>query len=177
LYLAVFLGRDYGLHTLIFCLLKHGIRIESDELEADIRGETEELELIYRAKGLSEEEAKSTARHLMADKSKALDTLVREELGIDPAELGGSAWQAAFTSLILFSVGAIIPVLPFFFWQGTIAVLLSVAFGTCGLFGVGAAITIFTGRPVLISGGRQLLLGLAAAGITFGIGRLLGTML
>lgn len=158
-------------------LAQREIRIEAEELEANSEGETEELELIYRAKGLSDEEARSTARHLMADKSKALDTLVREELGIDPAELGGSAWQAAVTSLILFSAGAIIPVLPFFFCQGETAVWFSVACSAFGLFGIGAAITIFTGASVLVSGGRQLLLGLAAAGLTFGIGRLLGAVL
>jgi VIT1/CCC1 family predicted Fe2+/Mn2+ transporter len=88
--------------------------------------------------------------------------------------MGGSAMEAAITSFLLFAVGAIIPVMPFLFANGLPAVFVSVALSTIGLFGIGAAITLFTGRSVLFSGARQVVIGLAAAAITFGIGRLLG---
>jgi VIT1/CCC1 family predicted Fe2+/Mn2+ transporter len=114
---------------------------------------------------------------MMRDPDTALETLAREELGIDPDELGGSAWEAAITSFILFAIGAIVPVLPFFFARGTLALGLSVAFSTAALFTVGAAITLFTGRTVWFSGSRQVLFGLVAAALTFGIGRLVGVAL
>ncbi|HEU5090927.1 MAG TPA: VIT1/CCC1 transporter family protein, partial [Roseiflexaceae bacterium] len=114
---------------------------------------------------------------LIADRPAALDALAREELGVDPQELGGSAWEAAISSFLLFAVGAIIPVIPVFFVSGLTAVVLSVALSTLGLFGIGAAITLLTGRSVWASGMRQVLVGLAAAGITFGIGRLIGISL
>jgi VIT1/CCC1 family predicted Fe2+/Mn2+ transporter len=155
-------------------LAEREIRIESQELEADPKGEGEELKLIYEAKGLSSKDAAEMADHLMNDKSQALDALSREELGIDPDDLGGSPWEAAAVSFFLFSAGALIPVFPFFFLSGQTAVELSLLAGALALFIIGAAITIFTGRPVWISGGRQLILGVAAAGATYGLGRLIG---
>jgi VIT1/CCC1 family predicted Fe2+/Mn2+ transporter len=114
---------------------------------------------------------------VIASPGTALDTLAREELGIDPEELGGSAWEAAITSFLLFALGAIVPVLPFVFLEGTAAVLASVAVSAVALFGIGAAITLMTGRGVLFSGARQLLFGLAAAALTYGVGRLIGVSL
>ena len=111
---------------------------------------------------------------MMSNPDTALETLAREELGIDPNELGGSAWEAAITSFLLFSLGAVVPVLPFFFASGSVALMLSVAFSTLALFIVGGAITLFTGRPVFFSGSRQVVFGLVAAALTFGIGRLVG---
>lgn len=113
--------------------------------------------------------------HLLNDRSMALDTLAREELGVDPDQLVGSAWEAAVSSFLLFAVGAIVPLLPFFVTRGTAAVMSSGVLSGLALFGIGAAITLFTGQPVWRSGGRQLLLGLAAAGVTFGVGRLIGS--
>ena len=104
----------------------------------------------------------------------ALEALSRDELGIDPAELGGSAWEAAITSFLLFTIGAIIPLLPFFFLTGGTAIIVSAVFGAIGLFAIGAVITLFTGRSILYSGTRQTLFGLAAAAVTFLIGRLIG---
>jgi predicted membrane protein (TIGR00267 family) len=98
-------------------------------------------------------------------------------MGIDPAEIGGSAWVAAITSFLLFAVGAIIPVVPYFFVVGTTAVVASIVLSVIGLFVIGAAITIITGRNALRSGLRQVLFGVAAAAITFGVGRLFGTTL
>ncbi|WAL59943.1 VIT1/CCC1 transporter family protein [Thermocoleostomius sinensis] len=96
---------------------------------------------------------------------------------IDPEELGGSAWMAGLTSFFLFAAGAIIPVLPFLFLQGAIALWISLLLSGLALFLIGAGITLLTGRSVLFSGSRQVLFGLAASGITFGIGRLLGVSL
>ena len=151
------------------------ISIEARELE-DIPGEEEEeLKLIYQAKGLSETEAAKLAHDLISDKSSALDTLSREELGIDPQELGGSAWEAAITSFFLFAIGAIIPVAPFaIFNNSTLAIVVSLIGSGLGLFGIGAAITLMTGRSVWYSGMRQVIVGLAAAALTFIIGRVVG---
>src|SRR5216683_1606471 len=155
-------------------LAEREIRIETGELTEDPEGEGDELKLIYEAKGLSPSEADTMVKHLLADRSSAIDALAREELGIDPTQLGGSAWEAALTSFVLFAIGALVPILPFLVARGSLAVAASAVVSALGLFGIGAAITIFTGAPVWRSGGRQLLLGLAAAGVTFGLGRLIG---
>ncbi len=158
-------------------LYGHQMDIEKSELEMAPEEEKEELALIYQAKGVAPDEAARLADRLLSDPAHALDTLAREELGIDPEELGGSAWEAAATSFMLFAAGAIIPVLPYFFTGGMTAVLWSSACSAVGLFGIGAAITLVTGRPVLWSGIRQVLFGLAAAAVTFGIGRLIGVQI
>ena len=147
---------------------------EADELEEVPEEEKEELSLIYQAKGLPEDLAKSLAEHLISNKKTALDTLVREELGIDPDELGGSPWGAAAASFALFSLGAIFPVAPYFALAGVPAVISSLAASGVALFLIGAGTTLFTGRAVWFSGMRQLLVGFAAAGVTFGIGKLIG---
>ncbi len=153
------------------------IAVEADELAAQPEEEREELALIFEAKGLDPETARATAARLLATPANALDTLAREELGIDPEELGGSAWEAAFASFFLFALGAIVPVSPFFFVAGRTAVAASLVVSGLALFGIGAAITLMTGKRVLTSGLRQVLFGLGAAGLTFLIGRLLGVAL
>jgi vacuolar iron transporter family protein len=155
-------------------LYERQIGVEASELEEVPDEEEEELALIYQAKGLSEQEARATASRLMADRSSALDTMSREELGIDPQELGGSAWEAAITSFVLFALGAIVPVAPFFFLSGWSAVTVSAVLSALALFGIGAAITLLTGRSVWFSGLRQVLIGGAAAALTYGLGTLLG---
>ncbi len=155
-------------------LTEREIAIEAGELESSPDDEREELELIYQAKGVTPDESRELARQLMADPKTALDVLTREELGLDPEDRGGSPVTAAFTSFVLFSVGAIIPVTPFLFLVGPTAIVASLAAGGVGLLAIGAAITLFTGRPVWTSALRQLLLGFAAAGVTYGLGRLLG---
>ena len=150
------------------------IATEAAELEQIPEEEKEELSLIYQAKGLPEDLAKSLAEQLIANKKTALDTLVREELGIDPEELGGSAWAAAGTSFLLFAVGAIFPVAPYFALAGMPAVIASLAASGVALFLIGAGTTLFTGRGVLASGVRQLVVGYAAAGVTFAVGKLIG---
>src|SRR5271166_3696892 len=126
-------------------LAEREIRIESNELQEDPRGEGEELQLIYESKGLSSDEAKRVVDQMLSDKTATLDALAREELGIDPTELGGSAYEAALASFMLFALGAIVPILPFFVTAGRVAVLVSVGLSGLGLFAIGAAITIFTG--------------------------------
>lgn len=158
-------------------LYERQIAIEAAELKEAPEEEKEELALIYEAKGIPKEEARKLADALFQDESKALDALSREELGIDPQSLGGSAWEAAVMSFVLFCAGAIVPLAPFFFLAGSAAVVASLAVSALALFFVGALITLLTGRPVLFSGLRQLAIGLAAAGLTFGLGRLLGVAL
>jgi VIT1/CCC1 family predicted Fe2+/Mn2+ transporter len=110
----------------------------------------------------------------MSNKHAALDTVVREELGIDPDELGGSAWAAAAASFFLFALGAIFPVLGLLFFGDMRAIWVGLAASGMALFAIGAGTSLFTGRGLLFSGLRQLLIGFAAAGITFLIGRLVG---
>ena len=150
------------------------LEMERTEIELEPADEQEELELLYRAKGLDPAKAKALSAELMSRPGAALDVLAREELGLDPAELGGSPITAAATSFLLFALGAAVPVLPFFFLKGGTATLVSLGVSAVALFGIGAAITLFTGRSALRSGARQLLLGLAAAAVTHGIGRLVG---
>jgi VIT1/CCC1 family predicted Fe2+/Mn2+ transporter len=150
------------------------IKIEKEEIAANPEEEQEELALIYQSKGLPEARARELASHMMADRGSILDTLAREELGIDPEALGGSAYEAAFTSFFLFAAGAFFPIFPYFFWSGNAAIYISLAVSAVGLFIIGAAITLMTGRSVLFSGTRQVLVGIAAAALTFGIGKLIG---
>jgi VIT1/CCC1 family predicted Fe2+/Mn2+ transporter len=158
-------------------LAEREIRIESSELVEDPKGESEELQLIYQAKGLDVAQAKRVVAQLFQDPVSTLDALAREELGLDPQELGGSAREAAAASFLLFALGAIVPILPFMLTGAGTAVFASLALSGFALFVIGAAITIFTGVPVWRSGGRQLLLGLGAAGVTFAIGHLIGVTL
>lgn len=152
------------------------LEIERAELEEAPDEEREELALIYQAKGLDADAAGDLADRLIADRGQALDTLAREELGIDPRELGGSPWTAAITSFALFAVGAVIPVIAYLFLSGDGAIALSVGLSGAALFGLGAAATLVTGRGVLFSGIRQLLIGVAAAAFTFAIGNLIGSV-
>jgi VIT1/CCC1 family predicted Fe2+/Mn2+ transporter len=158
-------------------LYANQIQIEKEELEASPEEEMEELALIYQARGMDEASAREFAQGILSNEHGALEALVRDELGIDPEELGGSAWEAAITSFILFALGAILPVLPFVFLSGMAAVITSSILSALGLLAIGAAITLFTGKPVLLSGLRQVAFGLAAALVTFGIGRLIGVSL
>jgi len=155
-------------------LYERQMALEMTELETNPEGERKELVLIFMAKGISEAEAERLATEALTDKGKAHALLVKEELGINAEELKGSAWEAAITSFFLFAVGAILPVIPFFFTGGFHAILISVGLSAAGLFIIGSAITLFTGRGVWFSGMRQVLFGLAAAAVTFGIGKLIG---
>jgi VIT1/CCC1 family predicted Fe2+/Mn2+ transporter len=155
-------------------LYEKQVGVEESEIATLPDEEKEELALIYMAKGLPEEEAKQVAGRIMADQKTALEAMSREELGIDPAELGGSPWTAAGSSFLLFALGAVVPVLPFALLRGTAATVASIVLSSVALVSIGLAITLFTGRGALASGARQLAFGLGAAGITFAIGRAIG---
>jgi vacuolar iron transporter family protein len=138
--------------------------------------EREELELIYRAKGLSEQAAAELATAIMTDPQVALDTLAREELGLNPGDLG-SPWTAAVSSFLAFAAGAVIPLVPFLFTTGTIGIAVSAIVSALALAAVGGIISLFTGRPAWRSALRMVLIGGAAAIATFLIGSLIGVTL
>lgn len=158
-------------------LYENQMDIEMEELEHNPEGEERELALIYQSKGIPADQAKEMAAEIMKDKILAHDVLVKEELGIDQEDLKGSAMEAAISSFVMFAVGAILPVLPYFFIGGNKAIFISTALSTLGLFLIGAAITLFTNKNVWYSGMRQVLFGLAAAAVTYGIGTLIGVSL
>ena len=158
-------------------LFESQVRTEGQELEQNPAEEQEELALIYQAKGLGQDEARALAKRLLADRKSALDTLVREELGLDPEELGGSPYVAAGTSFGLFALGAVFPVLPFFVLSGVGAVAASLGLAGVVLAVIGIATSIFTGRDAVFSAMRQLVIGYGAAAITFAIGKLVGVSL
>ena len=155
-------------------LYENQMSLEMEELETNPEGEQKELALIYLSKGIPEAQANQMAKEVIGNKEHAHEILVKEELGINAEDLKGSAMEAAVTSFILFALGAIIPVIPFFFLGGLKAALFSALLSAIGLFGIGAAITLFTGKSIWYSGFRQVVFGLAAAAITFGIGKWIG---
>jgi VIT1/CCC1 family predicted Fe2+/Mn2+ transporter len=155
-------------------LYENQMQLEMDELETNPEGEEKELALIYMAKGIPEAQARQMAAEIMQNKDHAHEVLIKEELGINPDDLKGSAMEAAVASFVFFAIGAIIPVIPFFFLGGMKAVMVSTFMSACGLFVIGGSITLFTGKSLWYSGFRQVLFGLLAAAITFGIGKLIG---
>jgi|CXWL01.1.fsa_nt_gi VIT1/CCC1 family predicted Fe2+/Mn2+ transporter len=154
-------------------LFERQIALEKEELESDPEQERLELALIYRAKGMPREEAESLSTRIIANREVALETLAREELGLNPDALG-SPWGAALSSFFAFAVGAILPVIPWFFGSTNWHFLASVILGGLGMFSVGAAVSLFTGRNFIYAGMRQLLIGAGAAFITFWIGKVIG---
>lgn len=149
------------------------IGLEAMELREDPESEAEELALIYRAKGLDPVQAGGAAAAIMKDRDVALDTMAREELGLDPDGLG-SPWSAALSSLFAFALGAIVVVLPYLFGSGRAALVVAIVLAVLALFAVGAAIGLLNGRGALRPGTRQLVVGGAAALLVFGIGHLIG---
>ena len=154
-------------------MFENQISIEREEMRVMPDVEEQELTQIYVSKGVPEADAKRIAAGLMADPKKALDTKVREELGLDPNELG-SAWGAAIYSFVTFSVGAAVPLLPFLLASGEAAFVAAIALALIALFIVGAAVSIVTGRNMLFSGVRQVAIGAAAAAVTYAVGSIIG---
>jgi VIT1/CCC1 family predicted Fe2+/Mn2+ transporter/rubrerythrin len=154
-------------------LFEHQIALERAEMEAMPEEEEAELAAAYRSKGFSPDEAARIATRIFKDPETALDTLVREELGLDPDELG-SAWGAAAGSFVAFAIGAVVPVVPYLVGSGTAALVASLGLSLAALFAVGASVSLLTGRSALYSGVRQLGIGLAASIVTFVIGSLIG---
>jgi Uncharacterized membrane protein len=157
-------------------LFEHQIALERAEMEAMPEEEEAELAASYRAKGFSPDEAGRIAHRVFADPEAALDLLVREELGLDPDELG-SAWGAAGGSFVAFAIGASVPVIPYLIGSGSAALVASLGLSMVALFAVGAAVSLLTGRSFIFSGARQLGIGVAAAAVTFLIGSLIGVSL
>ena len=157
-------------------LFEHQIALERDELAQYPEAEAQELALIYAAKGLPLKEATRLAQTIIADPEHALDTLAREELGLNPDELG-SPWGAAISSFLSFAAGALLPLSPFIFAPGPNALPIAIGVTALTLFGVGALLSLFTGRNTLYSGARMLLLGALAGGVTFLVGRAAGVAL
>ncbi|MEO6350035.1 MAG: VIT1/CCC1 transporter family protein [Candidatus Limnocylindrales bacterium] len=154
-------------------LFEDQIQTEREEMRVMPDVEREELVEIYRGKGLRQHEAEVVADRLMEDPEKALDTMIREELGLDPHELG-SPWGAAWSSFVSFGVGAFVPLLPFLLGSGSPAFISALGLSFAALFGVGAGVSLLTGRGFLFSGLRQVIIGAAAAAVTFAVGTVIG---
>jgi VIT1/CCC1 family predicted Fe2+/Mn2+ transporter len=154
-------------------LFERQIALERAELEAMPEEEQAELAQVYRAKGFTEAEAATIAERMFRDPQHALDTLVREELGLDPDELG-SPWGAAGGSFVAFAIGALVPVVPYLITAGSAAFVAAIALSLGALFAVGAGVSLLTGRGMLFSGVRQVLIGAAAAVVTYVVGRAIG---
>ncbi len=153
-------------------LFERLLHIEAHELATIPEEEMRELAEIYERKGFPKELAEQAARVVMEDPEVALETHAREELGLDPDDLG-SPWGAAISSFLTFTLGAAIPLLPFVVGSGTAAVIAAIAMSGVALFAVGAAMSRFTGRSPILSGLRMLVVGALAAGITYAVGHLL----
>ena len=157
-------------------MFEYQIALERDELKEYPEEETSELALIYEARGLPAMEARQLAERMIADPQTGLDALAREELGLNPDELG-SPWGAAIFSFAAFALGAIVPLLPFLLVRTSAALGASVALTAAALFGVGAVLSLFTGRQAWLGGLRMLLIGGAAGAMTYLIGSWLGVSL
>lgn len=154
-------------------MFENQISLEREEMRVMPELEQEELADIYRAKGLPKVEAEAVADRLMKDPEKALDTMVREELGLDPDQLG-SPWGAAWSSFIAFAVGALVPLAPFLLGAGIPATIAALGLSFAALFAVGAAVSLVTGRGFIFSGTRQVVIGALAAAVTYAVGTLIG---
>jgi VIT1/CCC1 family predicted Fe2+/Mn2+ transporter len=152
--------------------VEHEVAKERRELEHNPAAEAKELAERWISRGLPPELAHEVATTLGRDLDQALRVHAQEELGIDPHETP-SPWVAAISSFLCFSVGALVPLMPYLF--GAHVLWLALGAGAIGLFVVGALTARFTNRPWWSSGLRQLALGIAAAGVTYAIGRLVGT--
>ena len=157
-------------------MFEYQIGLEKAELDQYPQEEAAELALIFEAKGLSKAEARNLADTIIADPDRALDTLAREELGLNPEELGSPLGAAGF-SFASFAAGGIIPTLPFMIGSGAHSLILAVGMTGVSLFGVGAVLSLFTGRHAWLGGLRMLLIGGAAGGATYIIGKALGVTL
>jgi VIT1/CCC1 family predicted Fe2+/Mn2+ transporter len=149
------------------------VRLERAELELWPDQEREELQAAYRAKGLSQEEAELVASRISSQPDIALDTHLREEFGLDQDDLG-SPWAAALSSMVAFSAGAVVPILPFFFRDSGLSFVLSAGLSAGALVVVGAGLAWISGVSWVWGGARMLLVGSAAAAVTFGIGAAVG---
>ena len=156
-------------------LYQREIELEAAELREKPEEETRELELIYRAKGLDRETARAIAERIMSNPDTSLDTLAREELGLNPDDLG-SPIKAAASSFIAFAIGAFVVVIPYLFTGGTAGLLIAIALAGSAMLVVGGVVGQYSGRGTIYGALRQLLVGTLAAGVTFLIGRIIGSL-
>ncbi len=154
-------------------LFERELDMERVELRRNPHVELVELSQIYASRGIDPDRAREMAQDIMADPDRALETHAREELGINPNSLG-SPYGAALSSLLAFALGALLPLLPWFFAQGDAAVVASIVFAALGAVAIGVSLARFTGRSPVRSAARQLGIAVVAAGITFLIGRVVG---
>ncbi len=154
-------------------LLQRELEVERQALRADPESERRELAAIYEGRGLDPALARSLVDEVMANPELALETHAREELGINPAALGSPALSAV-SSFVMFALGAVLPLVPWLVTDGLVATLASVGIGAVASLAVGAVLAGFTGRPMLRSALRQLAVATVAAGVTYGVGRLVG---
>ena len=150
------------------------LRVETEELKRFPDEETDELAALYVSRGLAPAGARQLAKSVIANGHLALEVMAREDLGIDPVQLGGTPSQAAASSFIMFCLGAFVPLIPFFFASRSTALITSAVLSAIVLLALGGAVTTLTGRSPLRSAMRQLLFGLGAAAITYAIGRAVG---
>jgi vacuolar iron transporter family protein len=154
-------------------LLARQVALERREIAEAPEEEAAELALIFKQKGLTTEQASRTAAELLKNPEQALDTLVREELGLDPDDLG-SPWGAASSSFVMFAVGATVPVLPFLFMKGSAAMAASAGLAGIVLMAVGSVVGFLSGTAIWKSALRMVGLAALAAGVTYFVGRLFG---
>lgn len=154
-------------------VFEYQIALERAELEEYPEEETEELALIYQARGIPKEEAEKLAQLMISNPETGLNTLAREELGLDPESLVSPIGAMLF-SFIAFSIGAVLPLLPFMFGHASGNIFISMAITAVTLFSIGAILSLFTDRSPWISGFRMLTVGVIAGAVTFGIGKLFG---
>ena len=157
-------------------MYEYQIGLERDELAEYPEEEALELALIHEARGISRDEALRLSRQIIADPERALDTLAREELGLNPEDLG-SPVGAAVSSFVSFAAGGLIPLLPFLLGFGQSSLAAVVVVTGIALYAVGATLSLFTGRSAWLSGARMLAIGAAAGAVTYMIGRVLGVSL
>jgi len=154
-------------------LLQREVDVERREIERHPEAETRELATVFRRRGVDDADAQRLAAAIMKDPEVALEVHTREELGFSPGRTG-SPRQAALSSFVTFAVGAVIPLLPWFFTGGTLAVGISIALGFVSVFAVGWTVAVFTGRSRMRSAVRQLFFAAVAASVAYGVGRLVG---
>jgi VIT1/CCC1 family predicted Fe2+/Mn2+ transporter len=154
-------------------LAERELQVERQELADSPDAERRELAAMYRARGVPPEDADTVARILSADDRLALDTHARLELGIDPDEPANPVKASVF-SFLSFTIGALLPLLPWFFTEGTAALVISVVVGAVGALLLGALIGLLAGRSVIRTAFRQLAVASVAAGVTYGVGHLFG---
>ncbi|MCC7039031.1 MAG: VIT1/CCC1 transporter family protein [Burkholderiales bacterium] len=157
-------------------LLDHQVDHRREELAHSPESEVQELALIYAAKGLPQREAARLAKRIVADPERALDAFAREELDLDPHDLG-SPTRVALGALAAFAAGAALPLVPLLFAPAAWALPAAIGVAAIGCMAVGACLSLFTGRSAAQTAGRMLAIGIVAGSLSFGLGRVVGALI